>query len=264
MTEGVSQTPLRRLAPCLKLPDEIFEKAPPLEADMPELLGAQHEDGENGLRWRLLTYGCSLTAQYSHYLREQFNPDIGLDVWMCGLCGRTAAELVRMADQPTIEDEACRVGKGLHHILARDEPFQIIVIMAGTNDLGMGYPPGDVVRNVISLHRMCHTHGIRTVALSLPPNIASETNSTYQEKWLEVNKNLREWAYSDDAKGQVALFVETSEVVPFESEMSFYSIDGLHFSDVGCERVASCLKSFLTPIILESTSEIGFSKSLQT
>merc|ERR1712039_552926 len=96
---------------------------------------------------------------------------VPVDVWMCGLCGRTAAELARRADCRGIEDEFDRVGKGIQVILTED-PFDLVLIMVGTNDLGMGYQSGDVIKNIKALHQFCHERGVPTVALSLPPNVA--------------------------------------------------------------------------------------------
>mmetsp|Transcript_8785 Transcript_8785/g.18186 ORF Transcript_8785/g.18186 Transcript_8785/m.18186 type:complete len:106 (-) Transcript_8785:554-871(-) len=81
----------------LDIPDAMFRRSPQLVADMPKHLNAQtHGDGAQ--RRRVLLYGCSLTTQYGAVLAEHLERLVGVDVWMCGLCGRTAAELVRMAD----------------------------------------------------------------------------------------------------------------------------------------------------------------------
>merc|ERR1712226_211314 len=114
-----------------------------------------------------------------------------------------------MAERDTIEDVVGRVGKGLNVILNEEKRFDVILMMAGTNDLGLGYPAETIFENVKRLHEMCHEAQVRTVALSIPPNLASEeTGSLYRERWLEVNQMIREWACGETAPRGVALFVD--------------------------------------------------------
>lgn len=232
----------------LDIPDEIFRRSPPLVATMPEHLNPSVERHEETVsRLRLLLYGCSLTTQYGASLATHLDKSVPVEVWMCGLCGRTAAELARMAERPFIEDEASRVGKGIQVILAEQDPFDVVLILAGTNDLGMGYESEIVVESIKKLHHTCHERGIRTVALSLPPNVACERSPAYKEKWRTVNRALLDW--SRDWRDRVALFVDTSEMVPLDAEGVYYNIDRLHFSAQGAERFGIELAHLLGPIL---------------
>mmetsp|Transcript_101723 Transcript_101723/g.195257 ORF Transcript_101723/g.195257 Transcript_101723/m.195257 type:complete len:248 (+) Transcript_101723:57-800(+) len=235
----------------LDIPAEIFRSTPQLTADMPECLAADMR-GVETCHKRVLTYGCSLTAQYSHALSVQLQVTHGVSLWMCGLSGKRASELVRMADHPAIPSEAfpCRVGRGLSVVLAEDEPFELALIMAGTNDLGWNYPAEDVIKNIKRLHEICHASGLRTVALSIPPNINCVRSEDYRERWLQVNNSLRDWSCAEGAAGGVAMFVDTADLVPFEAEkLNFYQLDGLHFSDEGCEHFASSLAPMIGALL---------------
>mmetsp|Transcript_8785 Transcript_8785/g.18185 ORF Transcript_8785/g.18185 Transcript_8785/m.18185 type:complete len:131 (-) Transcript_8785:74-466(-) len=121
--------------------------------------------------------------------------------------------------------------------------------MAGTNDLGMGYESETVIENVKRLHQMCHEHGVPTVVLSLPPNVACERSSNYKQKWLRVNEALREWSSGVGACESVALFVDTSALVPLDEEGHVYGCDRLHLSIDGAERFGSELAPLLAPLL---------------
>jgi len=235
----------------LDIPDDIFRQSLQLVADMPEHLSTRIEHrNEDAHRFRLLLYGCSLTTQYGVALATHLQESVPVEVWMCGLCGRTAVELTCMAERPFIEDEANRIGKGIQVILAEHDPFDLVLILAGTNDLGMGYESRYVVESIKKLHHMCHQRGIRTVALSLPPNVACERNPAYKEKWQRVNRALFDW--SRDFRDRVALFIDTSEAVPLDDEGVNYLIDRLHFSAEGAERLGIELAGLLGPLLSAS------------
>lgn len=238
----------------LNIPDEIFRRSPQLVAHMPEHLNPRIERREETAnRLRLLLYGCSLTTQYGAALAAHLEDFVPVDVWMCGLCGRTAAQLTRMAEHPFIEDEASRVGKGLQAILAEQDPFDIVLILAGTNDLGMGYESGHVVESIKQLHHTCHQRGTRTAALSLPPNVACERSPAYKKKWDSVNTALFDW--SRHLSDKVALFVDTNDVVPLDAEGIYYNIDRLHFSAQGVERLGIELAHLLAPLLSASLAQ---------
>merc|ERR1740139_848793 len=59
--------------------------------------------------------------------------------------------------------------KGLERTLCEDGPFDLVLLMAGTNDLGAGRTPDQIVENLQCLHAVCHSYGVPTVALAPPP-----------------------------------------------------------------------------------------------
>ena len=92
---------------------------------------------------RILAFGDSLTAGY-HSMGAAYAP------WACTLCqllgaevvdhiglsGFTTAELVRSMDDCSVTDVASRAWSGLRHKLrSAAVPYDIVLIMAGTNDL---------------------------------------------------------------------------------------------------------------------------------
>merc|ERR1712070_1319949 len=100
---------------------------------------------------------------------------------------------------------------GLQALLESHEPFDLALIMLGTNDLAVkGMTAKKVVNNIQILHRVCHMKSIPTVALSIPDNECVPDNvkelrkrghdrgyrNKYHNLWCEANDLLREWADS--------------------------------------------------------------------
>ena len=87
---------------------------------------------------------------------------------MCGLNGLMAVQLSEDVDARRIVDVACRRGHGLGSVLEERGPFDLLRIMAGTNDLAMGVAPGMVLHSIQVLHGECQKGVVRTVALRVP------------------------------------------------------------------------------------------------
>ena len=82
---------------------------------------------------------------------EALSRELGdVDVWVCGLSGLTAVQLSEDVDARLIVDVASRRGQGLGSILEERVPFDLVLIMVGTNDLAMGVAPGMVFHSGVS------------------------------------------------------------------------------------------------------------------
>jgi len=121
-----------------------------------------------------------------------------------------------------------------------------VLIMAGTNDLGMGYDSGIVVDNVKALHCLCHDQNVPTVAMSLPPNVGCERSPEYMRLWSDVNEALHKWS---EAISKVTLFVDTGTLIPLDTKGHFYSLDRLHLSPEGVESLGQGVADLLAPIL---------------
>ena len=74
-------------------------------------------------------------------------------------------QLSEDVDARLIVDVACKRGQGLGSVLEKRGPFDLMLIMAGTNDLAMGVVPGMVLHSIQALHAGCQMGADRTVAL---------------------------------------------------------------------------------------------------
>lgn len=214
-------------------------------------------------RLRILAYGDSLTAGFYND-GDRFAPygaamvealsvcdgGCAVELWMCGLSGLEASEMVVGLDRRVLEDCVDRMGKGLRRILVEHGPFDVVLIMAGTNDLGdRDIPATAIATTVQALHTACHARGVRTVALSVPPSISCQESKTYRGRWERLNSLLREWCQGVGATEGAGLWVDTAEIVPFAEPSEFWEEDGLHFSPEGSNKLGKSLALHLAPFL---------------
>ena len=207
-------------------------------------------------RARILAYGDSLIAGfrqhglrftlYAQALTDELTPQIDADIVMCGLSSVTAQQLASNVGARHVYNGCGRVGQGLGHIFKEQGPFDLVIIMAGTNDLGGSTHPEAFTQDVLALHVTCHRAGVRTVILSVHPN--SGTNREvprchlYASRWESLNLRLDQKCCSDDGN---AAFVDTSKIVPFGD---LFEPDGLHFNEKGSRRLGMSIGPLILPV----------------
>eukprot|EP00405_Crypthecodinium_cohnii_P009874 CAMPEP_0206427142 /NCGR_PEP_ID=MMETSP0324_2-20121206/4844_1 /ASSEMBLY_ACC=CAM_ASM_000836 /TAXON_ID=2866 /ORGANISM="Crypthecodinium cohnii, Strain Seligo" /LENGTH=400 /DNA_ID=CAMNT_0053892325 /DNA_START=192 /DNA_END=1394 /DNA_ORIENTATION=- len=186
---------------------------------------------------RILCYGDSLTVgfcsggrvlePYGRAMSEQLiAAGLEVDIEVCGLSGRTAQEMVTSM-QGSLIDVIGLQGKGLARALAEDGPYDLVVIMAGTNDMAFGSGGDSLLSNLYQLHSICHSHGTPTVALAPPP--APGKGREREIARFELAERLKGMASSMPG---VAACMDTSELMP-PADMTLWDSDGLHFSPAG-------------------------------
>jgi lysophospholipase L1-like esterase len=211
--------------------------------------------------YRILCYGDSLTAgfcangqlfePYGRSLAEALSEatDGALcEVSVCGLSGSMATEMVANLDDAAARDVCGIAGKGLRAIL-RDEVVlpDLVLIMAGTNDLGKNRRPEAVLDDLRQLHAVCHSFGVPTVALP-PPPAPSQPGTAWDRARRQLHELLAAWARSSEA---VAAFISSDELVPATgrgSGMSWDS-DGLHLAPPGSQKLGRLLAPLLAPLL---------------
>lgn len=239
-----------------------------------------NREDEPAPKRRLLAYGDSLTAGYwnrgkrfapfAAALTECLLPQLQADIWVCGLSSMTAEEMLEEIESSKIRDGVRRIGAGLTRILREQGPFDLVLIMAGTNDLGERHTEvPEIFRRIRKLHETCHKMGVQTVALSVPPCGGVLESRTHRKRWKALNSTLLDWTNdcaalpdwtrsgdgSHSAKG-VALFVDVERYVPFtEDDLhdggELWESDTLHFSRAGSRRLGECLAPLIAPVLLQ-------------
>eukprot|EP00971_Amphidinium_carterae_P259363 5146661-Amphidinium_carterae.1 len=145
--------------------------------------------------------------------------------------------MVDQMDLATTQDVADRIGAGLRWTLKNKGPFDVALLMAGTNDLGKHHSPGKVAEHVRALHTLCHEEGVPTILLSIPP-CGELCYDWYRRRWEDANQSLRDWALGDGAdKSRVAAYVDTSKLVPFDDKSGIFEPDTLHLSVAGSKQL---------------------------
>ena len=220
----------------------------------PEELAAVIRGGGEGPR--LLCYGDSLTAGYTMltpYTRE-YEPwaphlakALGLQVDAVGLSGWTTQQMLDHQHSSACTDICGEPRPGLATLLGGGHRFSTVIIMAGTNDLGVAAPER-IFANLKALHEVCHTAGARTVALSVPQSKAAVGGGPafVNERRERVNALLAEFAKGHPRCTHVAIDVE----VPWAADSPLWEPDGLHFSKEGYAELARKLAPRLRAIAL--------------
>lgn len=222
---------------------------------------------------RILVYGDSLTRGYpgnEPYARglsaALAAADTPSDIVGCGLCGLTSTELVAGLDAKQLSDVFDQEGSGIRDMLTVKGPFDLVLIMAGTNDLAdcdeVPDTPGMIVRNLAQMHSACHAAGIRTVALSIPESSVS-TSGSFPELTaarIAANKELAAWVQKagSGSMGPLASYIDTEQLIAYDgSSMAkgLWESDGLHFSPAGSKQFGENLAPLLCPLLTAAVAK---------
>jgi len=127
----------------------------------------------------------------------------------------------------------------LPKLLTSRGPFDLVVILAGTNDLSAS-APAEIVRNILQLHQMAFGVNAHTVLLTIPEvkvpgAVCDRMNATARE----VNARLRSFALQHQ---DCVHFVDLAEKFPHDTlHAGLWEKDGLHFTAKGYEMIGDLL-----------------------
>jgi lysophospholipase L1-like esterase len=209
-----------------------------------EVCQAQHQGDHH-----ILCYGDNLTfgfcsngnqcKPYAAALSEGLaNAGIRCKVSVGGLSGHTARQMVAAAENPSVKDAQGRhIGRGLGRILDEDGPFDLVIIMAGTNDLTLLSRSEDILREIRHLHLHAHKRSVPTVALAPP--------SPQREGQLEVAKLLAQWVQTAQP---VLGYASVEEFIP-RSARGFWEPDNVHLSPAGSAALGQRMMVHLLPVL---------------
>jgi lysophospholipase L1-like esterase len=168
-----------------------------------------------------------------------------VSVLVNGLSGLTARDMVTKARHPAIPDCTGKVGKGLD-VLLNQKP-DLVIIMTGTNDLGMGVSPQAILADVVRLHKACHARGIPTVALA-PSTVAQGPSTLGRQQLASL---LRKWAKTTPS---VVACIDMMELIPHNGPSPHWDFDGLHLSAGGSRALGRRLGDKLMHLVQERAS----------
>ena len=190
---------------------------------------------------RILAFGDSLTAGY-HRMGTAFAPWAGLlcelvHAHRCdhiGLSGWTTVQMVDSLDHHTVTDVVPRQWPGLQRQLDSAQ-YDVVLILAGTNDLADRVPTSTLLDNLASLHARAHAAGARTVAMTIPESKAAKVVDWLAAGWHDANAAIRSWALAQPPER--VHFVDAATLVPFREGGTprLWEMDGLHMSKEGYE-----------------------------
>jgi len=230
--------------------------------------------GSGAQRRHILCYGDSLTAGFCDQGRS-FEPygrslsdslsSLGCDceVSVCGHSGHTAGEMVRNLDAPLVgPDSAGLYGKGLKRILAEcaeaegsTGELDLVIIMAGTNDLGLEMKPHAIFEDICRLHAACLTSGVPSVVIAPPPVPRASARASAAAR-LQLLELMSTWARSEAATG-IAAFIDPAVAAPLLvgnaaavwGAVPLWDPDRLHLSPGGSRLLGERIASLVAPLL---------------
>ena len=191
---------------------------------------------------RVFCFGDSLTAGTSPPLDELYPYAPALEkalgpsvlVRHRGLPGVRADAMLQYAD-----DEQ----NGLRSLLRRSNPA-LVIILAGTNDLGYASDSAPIVRSVCGLHELSHELGVPSLAVGIPPSAYQAMQPEAAARARAVNEELRAWC-DDAARGQLCSYV-AHPIASWSQGDARWAPDGLHLSPEGYAMVGERLAGVVT------------------
>jgi lysophospholipase L1-like esterase len=205
---------------------------------------------------RVLCYGDSLTAgttssdyvpyPYAPHLEAALQREDNAVVRHVGLPGWTTSSMLDQIDGPA----------GLRTaVQAIQMPsLSLVVILAGSNDLGFGTDDDDdddaslvdeITNNLLKLHRIAWECGVpRTLAVGIPPSGYQAADREARQVVNEVNDRLRETS-------EGCTMAYTPFPFPYEEDGENWDEDGLHFTPIGYQALGESLAPVVRRILLE-------------
>ena len=214
-------------------------------------------------QYRILCFGDSLTAgtTFESYQEYPYAPHLekalkennmattststSLDIMVRhkGYPGWTADQLLESASGPG----------GLRSIIqnVQNPSLSLVVLLAGTNDLGYMRSPQEIVESLIGLHKLClQDEGIpNTIAIGIPSSAYQSINDDAKTAAHTTNELLKTWC-ENESNGKSTYFP-----FPFDFERNsekLWSSDGLHFSPKGYEILGQSLVPLIQKLIVDS------------
>jgi len=172
---------------------------------------------KDGCQRRVVCYGDSNTVGFYNNGRgyqpygqtlatELVAAGVPCEVAVCGLCSFTTKDLLVEQNSDFIKTRAGLSGRGLARILD-EESADLVIIMTGTNDLGMNTSLETIVQHVAQLHALCHERGIPTVAVA-PTQVCSRALRSLRQRLADL---LEAWAKSTPG---VVDFIDVEDLLP--------------------------------------------------
>jgi len=145
------------------------------------------------------------------------------------------AEEMAQGSHASLVDQCGIPWKGLARVLDEDGPFDLVIIMAGTNDLPYAHTRATAAANLRQLHLACHRHNVPTIALAPPPAPVGN------QRWRNNRQVLLEEMVVElrDLRAQVTCMDPGQMLLATDAMM--WDPDGLHFSQIGSYALGKSL-----------------------
>lgn len=120
-------------------------------------------------------------------------------------------------------------------------PFDLVLILAGTNDLP-SCTPHKLIEHITNLHRIAHRAGARTGLLTIPMldfETPAKSALDIDADRLAVNAALKKFVNNNRSR---TFLIDLAEQIPQdEANREFWEPDGVHFSAKGYEAIGDMI-----------------------
>jgi GDSL-like Lipase/Acylhydrolase family len=144
----------------------------------------------------------------------------------------------------------------------RNAAVSLVIILAGTNDIGYGYSAHEIAQNVIALHRTCLDQcGVaRTLCIAVPPSAYQAIHAPAAALVRDVNRELQQACCQSQEEQQQKHRTTTFMAFPFKYDSrktteTNWCADGLHFSVRGYQSLGESLAPVVASILQELEAE---------
>jgi len=192
---------------------------------------------EMGSVKRILCYGDSLTAgfclrgakfvPYANFLKNKLSSNgLNVEIDHYGFSGWTTQQLLSNSDKDVLKDFTGHKGPGLKKAL-ENEKYDLLILMAGTNDLGHGKTAEDIFKNIKTLAEFSLEANVSVLHVGIPDSAFLFHSSEARVKRDNINKLMENYATSKE------LVIYTPCPFKFSPNSRNFDTDGLHFSEIG-------------------------------
>ncbi len=192
---------------------------------------------------RILCFGDSLTEGYTFQSSGKFHPySINLSKILQdhGL-GEIVVETAGVSGERVVASMTHRLDMLLKKA---KHPYDWVIILGGTNDLGEGKKSDELLPHIFSMHNRAKETGSKTLALALPQFRHELTLDCekYKNEKAKINEGIKQYC---EKSASTTFFVDLWTHLPFgtlsREEINLYWVDGLHMTPLGYDKMASVI-----------------------
>ena len=192
---------------------------------------------------RILCFGDSLTEGYTFQASGEFHPySIKLRQLLEEHCkDAVVVDTAGVSGERVVPTMTQRLNRLLEEA---SQPYDWILVLGGTNDLGHGLGAGELLPHLLGLHDRARQTGARTMALAIPQFVheLNPGNEDYRRRKAEVNEGMKSYSEKSDSQ---TIYVDLWNGLPFGAlpteERALYWVDGLHMTPKGYDRMAQII-----------------------
>jgi lysophospholipase L1-like esterase len=199
---------------------------------------------------KIFCFGDSLTAGTSPPLNQDFPYALHLQSTLRNNYPELSGVLVRWKGFPGWTAPNLYREGGLADTMDKIEssagPLDLVIILAGTNDLAFEANSDDIFNSIKKLHDIPHGKRVKTLCLGIPPSGWQMQSKETRDIAKSVNSKLRSWAVNDSC-GLVTF--APFPIVSYDNSSGCWCGDGLHFSPKGYQFLGENLATIVAKVL---------------